>query len=101
VRPEPAVPSQPRVDLAERSRLDRVQASGTVWSNGCETGVAQDPKVERDRGLRNPVLGLDHGSNVAGGPLTVSEEVKNAASDRVAKDPERVHDRHDIGNALY
>jgi len=101
MRPEPAVTLEPRVDLLHGPCVERVQTSGANGSNGREPAVAQDPKMERNRRLRDPELGLDHRAHLAGGPLTVGQQPKDAPANRIAEDVKGVHDGKDIGIDLY
>ena len=77
--------------MLEPGRVDRVEPAPAVGPHAREAALAQDAEVTRHRGLRQPELGLDRGAHVTRRPLTLGEELEDAAADRVAEDVEGLH----------
>ena len=92
---------EPRIDLVERRRVDRVEPSGAVRPDRREAAVAQHPEMLRDGRLRDPELGLDDGGQRPGGQLPIGEQLQDPPSDRVTQDVERVHADQSRSICLY
>jgi uncharacterized protein len=89
--PEPPKDGQPLVGLPQGSRFDGVQPPGPLGADTCEPVVPQHLEVLRDGGLGNAELVLHHGGHLAGGPLTVGEQLEDPPPNRVAENVEGVH----------
>ena len=53
--------------------------------------LSQNAKVLRNGGLRDPEFGLDHRAQLAGGSLSVGQELEDPAPDRITEDVEGMH----------
>src|SRR5215207_5440938 len=89
--PVPAVLLHPLGDLAERRRVDRIQAAGPLRPNDGEAAVPEYPQMLRDRRLRNPKLPLHDCADLPRRALAADEEVENPTAHRVAENVEGVH----------
>jgi hypothetical protein len=57
--PETTKPAEPFVGVTQRIAVDGIQPSRTVWPNGGEAGLAQDPELRGHRRLCDAELSLD------------------------------------------
>src|SRR5882672_1843584 len=89
--PEPAELAHPRIDLAQRPGLDRIDAARSISAHIRKAALAQHLEVLRDRRLRDTELALDDGDDVARALLAARQQLQNPAANRVAEDIESVH----------
>jgi len=82
---------EPRIDLAQWRRLDRVEPARPLGAHRREAGLSQHAQVLRHPGLRDPEVGLDDLADRAGGLLSVGQELEDPSPDRIAQNVERVH----------
>ena len=84
-------PFQPRVDIPEWCRVQRVHPARPVDSHRGEPALAQHAKMLRHRGLGDVEFLLDYSDYVARFVLVASEQLQYATADRVAEYVEGLH----------
>ena len=82
---------EPRVDLVQGRRVDRIEAPGAYGPDGREAALPQHLEMLRDGRLRDAELVLDGGRDRAGCLLPLPEQLEDPPSNRVTEDVERVH----------
>src|SRR5258705_3883355 len=89
--PEPAELAHPRIDLAQRPGLDRIDAARSISAHIRKAALAQHLEVLRNRRLRDAELALDDRDDVARALLAARQQLQNPAANRIAEDIESVH----------
>src|SRR5262245_48276595 len=89
--PEPAELAHPRINLTQRSDLDRVDAARSVRTHIGKAALAQRLEMLRHCWLRDAELALDDGDDIARALLAARQQFQNPPANRVAEDIEGVH----------
>src|SRR6185503_795309 len=90
-RPESAEAVEPRVDIAQRAAVHRVEPPLTGRSHRREAVVPQHLEVLGHRRLADPELALDGGADFASRHLAAGQQFHNATPYRIPEDVEGVH----------
>ena len=89
--PRSAETAQPCVDLGQRARIDGVDAPRAFGAHRREPALSQHLQLLRDRRLGDAELPRDDFDDLAGGVLTLGEELQDPAPNGIAEDVERMH----------